>query len=177
MHVCMYVCMYVCMHVCMYVCMYLHRIRLQKESLRLTANQSITDLASRTGDRRCVHRTPEANVCQQLDYSPHTQRKQQDQHEERSTTGRYHIAYEVHGSTRKQIPTTDWETRGVKIDGQYRSHLRFAYDILICAYTPYELQQILQELAKENKNHCLKMTFFKTKVTMEKDTPITTIFR
>ena len=32
-----------------------------------------------------------------------------------------------------------WETRGLKIDGEYLSHLRFADDILICANTPHEL--------------------------------------
>ena len=36
-----------------------------------------------------------------------TQRKQQDHHQERSTTGRYPIAEAVHGSTRKNIPTID----------------------------------------------------------------------
>ena len=34
-----------------------------------------------------------------------------------------------------------WETRGLKIDGEFLSHLRFADDILICAHTPHELQQ------------------------------------
>ena len=33
------------------------------------------------------------------------------------------------------------ETRGLKVDGEYRSHLRYADDILICANTPHELQQ------------------------------------
>ena len=32
-----------------------------------------------------------------------------------------------------------WETRGLKIDGEYLSNLRFDDDILICANTPYEL--------------------------------------
>ena len=44
---------------------------------------------------------------QQLDGSPSTQRKQQDQHQGTSTTGRDHIAQAVYGSTRKHIPTTD----------------------------------------------------------------------
>ena len=39
--------------------------------------------------------------------SPLTQRKQQDKHQERSMTGRYHIAQAIYGSTRKQIPTTN----------------------------------------------------------------------
>ena len=35
-----------------------------------------------------------------------------------------------------------WETRGLKIDGEYLSHLRSADDILICANTPHERQQM-----------------------------------
>ena len=38
-----------------------------------------------------------------------------------------------------------WETRDLKINGKY---LRFDDDILICANTPHELQQIQQELQK-----------------------------
>ena len=37
-------------------------IRRLGESIRLSANSSSTDLASRTGDRRCVHRTLEGNL-------------------------------------------------------------------------------------------------------------------
>ena len=60
-----------------------------------------------------------------------------------------------------------WETRGLKIDGEYLSHLRFAKDILLCANTPHELQQMLQELADESDNQGLKMNKSKTKVIME----------
>ena len=45
-----------------------------------------------------------------------------------------------------------WETRGSKIDGKYLSHFRFADDILIvllCANTPHQLKQMLQELAEK----------------------------
>ena len=109
-------------------------------------------LSSRTGDRKCVHRTPEGNLHQQLDDSPPTQRKQQDQHQERSTTGKYHIAQAVHGSIRTHIPTADLETKGLKIDGEYLSDLHVAEDILICVNIPRELQQMLHELAQETKN-------------------------
>ena len=34
-------------------------------------------------------------------------KKHQDQHQERLTTGIYHIAQAVYGSTQKYIPTTD----------------------------------------------------------------------
>ena len=65
-----------------------------------------------------------------------------------------------------------WETRGLKIDGKYLSHLHFADDILICAITPHELQQMLQELADQSDNQGLKINKSKTKVIMETDTPI-----
>ena len=50
-----------------------------------------------------------------------------------------------------------WETRSLKIDGEYLSHLRFADDILICANTPHELQRMLHESADESKNQGLKI--------------------
>ena len=50
-----------------------------------------------------------------------------------------------------------WETRGLRIDGEYLSHLHFAVDILICGNTTYELQQMLQELADESENQGLKL--------------------
>ena len=43
----------------------------------------------------------------------HTQ-KQQDQHQEMSTTGRYHIAQAIYGSTRKRIPTIDLGNQRLK---------------------------------------------------------------
>ena len=65
-----------------------------------------------------------------------------------------------------------WETRGLKIDGDYLSHLRFADDILICANTLHELQQMLHELADESDSQGLKLNKLKTKVMIETDTPI-----
>ena len=59
------------------------------------------------------------------------------------------------------------ETRGLKIDGEYLGHLRFADDVLICANTPQELQHILQELADEIENQGLKINKSKTKVMMK----------
>ena len=95
-----------------------------RESLPLCANSNNSDLASITGDRRCVHGTPEGHLHQQLDDRPPTQRKQQDQYQERSATRRYHIAEDVYGSTRKHIPTTSLS--GLKLDGRisYSSSLR-----------------------------------------------------
>ena len=60
----------------------------------------------------------------------------------------------------------------MKIDGEYLSLLRFAVDIPICANTPPELQQTLQELADESENLGLKINKSKIKVMMENDTPI-----
>ena len=85
------------------------------------------------------------------------------------TTGRYHITQVVYGSTRKHIPTADLRNQ---IDGEYLSHLRFADDILICANTPHELQQMLQELPDDSENQGLKMNKSKPKMMMENDTPI-----
>ena len=116
----------------------LHRIRRLRYNLLLSAHTSSTNIASKTGDRKCVHRTVEGHLHQQLDDGPPTQIKQQDQHQEESTTRRDHIAQAVYGSTRKHMST--WETRGLKIDGEYLSHLRFADAIRICANTQHELQ-------------------------------------
>ena len=63
-----------------------------------------------------------------------------------------------------------WETRGLKRDGEYLSHIRFADDILICATKPHELQQMLLELADENQSKWKSKS--KTKVMMENDTLI-----
>ena len=45
-----------------------------------------------------------------------------------------------------------WETRGLKIDGEYLSHLRYSCVSHICANILHELQQMLQELADESEN-------------------------
>lgn len=66
----------------------------------------------------------------------------------------------------------NWETKGLKIDGEYLNHLRFADDIVICAGTPQQLQTMLQELAEESQLKGLKMNISKTKVMIEQDTPI-----
>ena len=59
----------------------------------------------------------------------------------------------------------NWEKKGVKIDGEFLSNLRFADDIFLCTETPQELQQMLQELG-------LKMNIAKTKVMVVDNTPI-----
>ena len=62
-----------------------------------------------------------------------------------------------------------WETRGLQIDNEYLSHIRCADDILVCANTPHELQQMLQELVDDSENQVLKMNKLKTRVMMEND--------
>ena len=47
--------------------------------------------------------------------------------------------------------TATSENKGVKIDGEFLSHLRFADEIFLCIETPQELQQMLQELSDESR--------------------------
>ena len=57
-----------------------------------------------------------------------------------------------------------WDNKGVKIDGEFLSNLRFADDIFLRTETPQELQQMLQELSDESRRMGLKMNIAKTKV-------------
>lgn len=66
----------------------------------------------------------------------------------------------------------DWEEKGIKINGEYLSHLRFADDIFLCSGNTQELQQMLQELADESKMRGLKMNLSKTKVMTENNTSV-----
>ena len=58
----------------------------------------------------------------------------------------------------------NWENKGVKIDGEFLSNIRFAGDIFLCTETPQELQQMLQELSDKSRLMSLKMNIAKTKV-------------
>ena len=66
----------------------------------------------------------------------------------------------------------NWEHKGVKIDGEFLSNLRFADDIFLCTETPQELQQMLQELSDESRRMGRKMNIAKTKVMVVDNTPI-----
>ena len=66
----------------------------------------------------------------------------------------------------------NWENKGVKIDGEFLSNLRFADDIFLCTETPQELQQMLPELSDESRRMGLKMNIAKTKVMVVDNTPI-----
>ena len=65
-----------------------------------------------------------------------------------------------------------WQNKGVKIDGEFLSDLRFADDIFVCPETPQELQHMLQELSDGNRRMGLKMNIAKTKVMVVDNTPI-----
>ncbi|XP_069971241.1 uncharacterized protein [Penaeus vannamei] len=45
----------------------------------------------------------------------------------------------------------DWETKGIKIDGDYLSHFRFTDNIVLVANNLQDLQQMLNELNNESK--------------------------
>ncbi|XP_045455664.1 uncharacterized protein LOC123665395 [Melitaea cinxia] len=59
---------------------------------------------------------------------------------------------------------TDWETRGIKINNSYLSHLRFADDIVILSETANELQDMLRSLAQASSKVGLEMNATKTKI-------------
>ena len=79
---------------------------------------------------------------------------------------------EASKSLKKVRRTHNWENKGVKIDGEFLSNLRFADDIFLCTETPQELQQMLQELSDESRQMGLKMNITKTKVMVVDNTPI-----
>ena len=66
----------------------------------------------------------------------------------------------------------NWEKKGVKIDGEYLSNLRFADDIFLCTETTQERQQMLQELSDESRRMGLNMNIAKTNVMVVDNTPI-----
>ena len=58
----------------------------------------------------------------------------------------------------------DWESKGIKIDGEYLSNLRFADDIALFAENLHDLQLMIDELNEESKKVGLHMNFSKTKI-------------
>ncbi|CAB3240548.1 unnamed protein product [Arctia plantaginis] len=60
--------------------------------------------------------------------------------------------------------TLHWKGRGININGEYISHLRFADDIVIMAETLQDLQQMLNDLADTSVRIGLRMNLDKTKV-------------
>ncbi|XP_047994918.1 uncharacterized protein LOC125233097 [Leguminivora glycinivorella] len=58
----------------------------------------------------------------------------------------------------------DWARRGINVNGEYISHLRFADDIVILAKTRQDLQEMVQSLAGSSQRIGLRMNLDKTKV-------------
>ena len=66
----------------------------------------------------------------------------------------------------------NWENKGVNIDGEFLTSLRFADDIFLCTETPQELQQMLQELPDESSRMGLNMNIAEANVMVVDNTPI-----
>ena len=62
----------------------------------------------------------------------------------------------------------NWSRRGILIDGEYHSHLRFADDIIIFTCNIAELHEMLQELNQASLEVGLSMNFKKTKIMCNK---------
>ncbi|CAH2270055.1 jg17908 [Pararge aegeria aegeria] len=68
----------------------------------------------------------------------------------------------------------NWENKGIKINGKYLSHLRFADDLVLLSEDPKELQYMLESLNRESETVGLEMNKGKTKVMTNKErVPIT----
>ena len=66
----------------------------------------------------------------------------------------------------------NWENKGVKVDREFLSHLRFACDIFLCTETLQELQHMLQELSDESRRMSIKMNIAKANVMLVDNIPI-----
>jgi hypothetical protein len=60
--------------------------------------------------------------------------------------------------------TLNWKERGININGEYISHLRFADVIVVMAETLRDLQLMLNDLADSSVRIGLRMNLDKTKV-------------
>ena len=147
---------------------YIHCVLLSwiTNGIRCT-NPSNIDIIARTRNRRCVHRNPERHIYGQLSDSTSAFRIK------RGVRQGDTISPKLFTATLESIfRRLNWENKGVKIDGEFLSNLRFADDIFLCTETPQELQQMLQELSDESRQMGLKMNITKTKVMVVDNTPI-----
>ncbi|XP_042858876.1 uncharacterized protein LOC122244992 [Penaeus japonicus] len=64
----------------------------------------------------------------------------------------------------KVFQKLNWDQKGIRIDGEYLNHLRFADDIIILAKNRQELNQMLHELNVESLKVRLSMNLEKTKI-------------
>ena len=58
----------------------------------------------------------------------------------------------------------DWTKAGIKINGKYLSHLRFADDIILLCNSAKDFQERIEELNESSKMSGLKMNLKKTQV-------------
>ena len=82
------------------------------------------------------------------------------------------ISPKLFPATLESIKWLNWKNKGLKIDGEFLSNLRFADDTFLCTETPQELQQMQQELSDESRRMGRKMNIAKTKVMVVDNTPI-----
>lgn len=64
----------------------------------------------------------------------------------------------------KVFKQLNWDEKGMKIDGAYLSHLRFADDIILTSTNIEELKTMIEELNNLSKQIGLKMNLNKTKI-------------
>ena len=66
-----------------------------------------------------------------------------------------------------------WQTKGIKIDGSFLNHLRFADDIVLISSDIHELAEMTKELNQASKQVGLKMNIQKTKIMSEVNIDVT----
>jgi Reverse transcriptase (RNA-dependent DNA polymerase) len=64
----------------------------------------------------------------------------------------------------------NWQAKGIKIDGSFLNHLRFADDIVLCSSDFHELVEMTRELNHASKQVGLKMNIQKTKIMSQENT-------
>ena len=62
----------------------------------------------------------------------------------------------------------NWEEKGIKVNGKYLSHLRFADDIVILSNTKGELETMMNELHEKSKIARLGINVGKTHIIADK---------
>ena len=134
-------------------------------------NPSNIDIIARTRNRRCVHRNPERHTDSSVTVDLH-----KESEKIRITRGVRlgdTISPKLFTAKLESIfRRLNWENKGLKIDGEFLSNLRFADDIFLCTETPQYLQHMLQELSDEIGRMRLNMNIAKTKVMVVDNTPI-----
>ena len=130
------------------------------------------DIIAGTRNVRCVHRNSETHIYGQLSDSTSAQESEKIRIKRGVRQGDT-ISPKLFTATLDSIfRRLNWENKGMKIDGEFLSNLRFADDIFLCTETPQELQHMLQELSDESRQMGLNMNITKTKVMVVDNTPI-----